>query len=68
MGGTYQLIATTTPEDAPITWQSLDSEVATVNDSGLVTAIAHGQTTIMARITVDEVSYMDACAINVDIE
>ena len=47
-----QLIATVTPDDATdktVTWQSSDSNVATVDESGLVKAVANGTATITAK-------------------
>ena len=47
-----QLIATVTPDDATdktVTWQSSDNNVATVDESGLVKAIANGTATITAK-------------------
>ena len=52
IGEKKQLTATVSPSDATdpgITWSSSKKNVATVNDHGLVTAIAEGQTTIKAR-------------------
>ena len=49
--GTHQLNATVTPSNATNTdyvWASLDESVATVSESGLVTAVAVGGTTITA--------------------
>ena len=52
IGEKKQLTATVSPSDATdqsITWSSTKKNVATVDDHGLVTAIAEGQTTIKAR-------------------
>ena len=49
--GTHQLNATVTPSNATNTdyvWASLDESIATVSESGLVTAVAVGGTTITA--------------------
>lgn len=51
VGGTVQLDATVTPSNATNTdyiWESLNPSVATVSESGLVTAVAVGGTTITA--------------------
>lgn len=51
VGGTLQLDATVTPSNATNTdyiWASADESVATVSESGLVTAVAVGGTTITA--------------------
>jgi len=37
-GTTYQLIANTTDRTAPVTWESSDEKLATVDENGLVTA------------------------------
>ena len=53
IGEKKQLSAAITPADATdqnITWSSTRQSVATVNDHGLVTAIAEGRTTIKARV------------------
>lgn len=52
IGATLQLTATVTPENATnksITWSSSDEAVATVDEAGLVTGVAEGETTIMAE-------------------
>ena len=46
-GDTYLLRATTS-EEASVSWSSSDEGVATVSDSGLVTAVSEGNTTIHA--------------------
>lgn len=51
VGGTVQLDATVTPSNATNTdyiWASTDESVATVSESGLVTAVAVGGTTVTA--------------------
>lgn len=48
---TAQLVATVLPEDADdktVTWTSEDSNIATVDDKGLVTGVAAGETKIIA--------------------
>ena len=49
---TYALQATITPDNGntPITWESSNMDVATVDAEGVVTAIAAGTTTIIATI------------------
>ena len=61
VGGTIQLNATTKPANASVTWVSSDTSTATVTQSGLVSALAAGTTTITA--TNDTVSA--TCAITV---
>ena len=51
-GKSLQLTALVQPSDATIlsiTWSSADHSVATVSDTGLVTAIAEGTTSIIAE-------------------
>ena len=58
-GMTWTLHATVLPEDAAdktITWTSADESVATIDDSGVITTHAPGQTTITAASTAGEVS------------
>lgn len=58
-GMTWTLHATVLPEDAAdktITWTSADESVATIDDSGVITTHAPGQTTITAAITAGGVS------------
>ena len=53
-GMTWTLHATVLPEDAAdktITWTSADESVATIDDSGVITTHAPGQTTITAATT-----------------
>ena len=55
-GMTWTLHATVLPEDAAdktITWTSADESVATIDDSGVITTHAPGQTTITAASTAD---------------
>ena len=61
---TEQLTATTEPEGETVTWTSSDDEVATVED-GLVTAVAVGEATITASITVEEQEYTSTCTVTV---
>lgn len=53
-GMTWTLHATVLPEDAAdktLTWTSADESVATIDDSGVITTHAPGQTTITAAST-----------------
>ncbi len=45
-GSTCQLIATATPEDAPLIWRSSDTNVVTVDQTGLVTCVGFGSATV----------------------
>ncbi len=55
-GSTVQLKAKKNPSDSPatVTWASSDTNVATVNQSGLVTAVGPGVATITATATDEE--------------
>lgn len=50
VGGTAGLTANTVPSGLSVSWRSDDSNVATVNSYGQVTAVGEGSTTIHARI------------------
>ena len=47
-GDTVQLKATVFPEGTPVAWSSADEKVATVDETGKVTAVGKGYTTITA--------------------
>ena len=64
MGESEQLTATTT-ENAVVSWSVLNEEIATVDDDGIVTAIAAGTTSVIATITIDGESHSDACSVTV---
>ena len=48
LGGTSQLVATTVPAGANVSWNSSDASVATVSSSGLVTSVGYGSAVITA--------------------
>ena len=53
-GDTHQVVATVLPEDATdksVAWSSSDEGIATVSDSGLITAISEGNATITVTTT-----------------
>lgn len=63
---TAQLTATVSPADADnkaVTWKSSDTSVATVSDSGLVTAVGEGTATI--TVTTTDGGKTATCAVNV---
>jgi hypothetical protein len=65
---TLQLTETVAPEDATnrsVTWESSDTDIATVSASGLVTAVADGTATI--TVTTVDGSKTATCAITVSI-
>ncbi len=63
-GGEVTITATTVPDSAVVTWQSLDTSVATVA-AGVVTGQAEGQTLIIASFVASGVTYAATCAITV---
>ena len=66
---TGQLTATVEPEDASNknhSWISDDEDIATVSDSGLVTAVAVG--TVFITVTTEEGSFADKCEVVVSEE
>ena len=67
-GETLQLTATVLPEDATdksVTWSTSDENVATVDDSGLVTAVAPGTATITAT-TADGSNLSASCTVTIE--
>lgn len=68
VGDTYTLQAVTYPTGETVTFSASDSGTyASVNSSsGKVTAVAEGEATITATITVNGVSYTDTCAVTVE--
>lgn len=62
--GTVQLTTVAKiPSTATVSYTSSNAEIATVSDTGLVTAVAEGNAIITAKITVDGVDYTDTCTI-----
>ncbi len=69
VGQTSALIATVTPDNATnqnITWTSSDTSVASVSDSGVVTAISAGTATI--TVTTEDGGFTATCEITVEEE
>jgi alpha-glucuronidase/uncharacterized protein YjdB len=67
VGETAPLVATLLPDDAEnkgIVWTSTHPEVASVSQTGFVTAIAQGRTTIRATSAADSTKY-DECEVEV---
>lgn len=54
VGMTQQMTATLTPEGASnigeLTWSVADTDIATISESGLLTAIAAGETSVLCRV------------------
>ena len=69
-GGSETLTATVTPPDAAnleIFWESSDETVATVSDSGLVTAVGPGSATITAAAEDSTHNAADSCTVTVTV-
>lgn len=64
-GESMQLSATVSPEGSAVTYTSLDEAVATVSESGLITAVAEGQTSIIAALS-DDTTVADTCVVTVE--
>jgi len=65
-GNEFQLVATISPanaDDQSVTWISSDPSIATVDENGLVTAIAVGTATI--TVTTNDGGHTATCAITV---
>ncbi len=65
-GDSHQFTATVTPANATnqsLTWSSSDTDVATVNENGLVTGINDGTANII--VTTNDGSFTDICAVSV---
>ncbi|MBQ8170521.1 MAG: Ig-like domain-containing protein [Oscillospiraceae bacterium] len=68
VGDTVALVASVTPSDATnqdVTWTSSDPDVATVDEFGIVTAVANG--TAVITVTTKDGDYTATCNITVDI-
>ena len=65
VGDTEMLSANVSPSEQNITWSSNNTNIATVSNSGMVTAKGKGSATITAEIFVNGYSYSDSCTIKV---
>jgi formylglycine-generating enzyme required for sulfatase activity len=66
VGRTETLTATITPANATnqnVNWKSDDTDIATVDDDGMVTAVAVGEATI--TVTTEDGEYMATCNVTV---
>ena len=67
-GKTVQLIATVTPDNAvnkKLTWSTSDSSVATVDENGLVTAVANGTAIITVTTEDGEMTATSTITVNI---
>ena len=64
-GNTATITATKTGTSASISWQSLDTDVATVTSGGVVEGVAAGTTVVIASLVEDDVTYMANCVVTV---
>lgn len=67
LGETYQLTATVAPENADekgVVYTTSDAQVATVSESGLVTAVGGGTATI--TVTTNDGNFTATCTVNVE--
>lgn len=62
---TASITATTTPSGQTVTWESSDTDVATVS-SGTVTGVAAGVATITGKFTVDGITCTATCEVTVE--
>ncbi|HBL83555.1 MAG: hypothetical protein A2Y17_06040 [Clostridiales bacterium GWF2_38_85] len=66
IGSTLQLSAITYPSGQSVTWITMDSSIATVSSSGLVTGLNVGSTVIIARLT-NDASIYSVCSLVVKV-
>lgn len=66
---TCELKAEVTPKGLPVIWESSDTEVASVDENGTVTAVAVGKATVTARVTLyvdgEATVFEDTCEVTV---
>lgn len=64
-GLTATITATVTGSSESVTWQSLNTSVATVTSGGVVEGVSEGSTIIIASINEDGVTYSAQCVVTV---
>lgn len=65
VGETYQLNATVRPDNAQtIVWSSVNADICSVSETGLVTAVSPGETLIVAKVTDNSASA--SCFVHVE--
>lgn len=65
VGGTTNLSASTSPSGQSVSWSSSNSSVATVSNSGRVTAVGAGNATITAQFIYGGTTYSESCSVSV---
>ena len=65
VGGTANLSASTSPSGQSVSWSSSNSSVATVTNSGRVTAVGAGSATITAQFVYGGTTYSESCSVSV---
>ena len=65
VGGTANLSASTSPSGQSVSWSSSNSSVATVSNSGRVTAVGAGSATITAQFVYGGTTYSESCSVSV---
>ena len=63
VGGTVNLNASTSPTGQSISWSSSNSSVATVSNSGRVSAVGAGNATITAQFVYGGTTYSESCSV-----
>lgn len=66
VGGTANLSASTSPSGQSVSWSSSNSSVATVSNSGRVTAVGAGSATITAQFVYGGTTYSESCSVSVN--
>ena len=65
--GTYTIVPTTTPNGLDVNYTSADSEVATVDENGMVTGVKGGNTTITIMTVEDGIHAVVSTTIKVTV-
>ncbi|MBQ9025797.1 MAG: Ig-like domain-containing protein, partial [Methanobrevibacter sp.] len=65
--GTATITPTTTPEGLDVTYESANTDIATVDENGVVTGIKGGNTTITIKTVVDGIHAVNSTVVNVTV-